>query len=137
MKIINRNIDHIERISITPFHCMNEDTERLLDTENPREIKKQIKFSSKVKVYSDFVCPISFDELENFLPKSILLPTRFSMRTNLEGQSTLSCLAVIGLLLFLSLVVVGLIYLMQKLLFIEMESSYENASNSFGPFSHN
>ena len=116
---------------------MNEDTECLLDPENPQEIKKQIKFSKKVMVYSDLVCPINFDELETFFPKSILLPTRFSMRTNLEGQSTLSCLAVICLLLFLSLLVVGLILLMQKLLFIEMDASYENGVESARSFMRN
>ena len=101
----------------------NDDTFLLLDPENPEPSKKVLRFSSNVKIYSNHVCPISFEELDTFIPKSILLPSRFSMRTNPNGQSTLSCLAVIALLLFLSLLVVALIIVMQKLLFIEMESS--------------
>ena len=108
---------------------MDEDTEFLLVSENPDEIKKHIRFSPKVAVYSDYVCPVAFEDLENFFPKSILLPTSFSMRTNLEGQTTLSCIAVLALLLFLSLLVVGLFLLMEKLLYIEIESGIETFPN--------
>ena len=107
---------------------MDNDTEFLLDQET-KEIPKRVRFGETVSVYSDYVCPLMIDEFDSFIPKGILLPSKFSMRTNMEGENTLSCLGIVLLLLFLSLLVIVIIIIMQKLLFIEIDSSI-NPNNS-------
>ncbi|EAX86362.1 hypothetical protein TVAG_127750 [Trichomonas vaginalis G3] len=111
------------------------DTDYLLDLEI-QNIPKKVTFSDVIKVYTE---PIDQSiPLENIIKpiisnkpvKSILRPPKYKSFS--DQQNITSCTVVIILLLFLSIIFVGVGILIQKILILEMERGNSSINGTSG-----